>query len=133
MNAMIKRISRILFFGFLTWGIPFASAFFFYTKDKTLLIPLPLFKTLMVLIGALIGALCITWYFLSVKKRFLAHGILIGFVWLSINLLLDTFVLVPMAGYTWGGYIIDIGLRYLSIPITTITVGYILERKVKAV
>jgi len=128
MNAMIKKISRMMFFGFLIWFITFVISFFFYSKDKTLLIPLPLFKSLMIVIGSGTGAFFITHYFLSVKKRFFTNGIIIGVTWLLINLLLDMLILIPMGGYTFTNYIFDIGLRYLTIPITTITIGYIVEK-----
>ena len=55
MKKMNKNIRNILY-GFLTWLIPFVSAFFFYSKEGSLIIDIFLFKTIMIVVGAIIGA-----------------------------------------------------------------------------
>lgn len=125
----MKKFLRILLFGIITWLIPFVSAFFFYTKDGQLNIDIYLFKTIMILVGSLSGALFIILYLIKVSNNLLKESILIGLAWLIINYLLDFIILLPMSGMALGEYFTQIGLRYLVLPIMSITVGYVADKK----
>ncbi|MCG2713132.1 MAG: hypothetical protein L6416_12530, partial [Candidatus Omnitrophica bacterium] len=55
------------------------------------------------------------------------EGLIIGLIWLAINLILDFIILIPMAKMNIGTYFAQVGLRYLTIPIFSITVGYLMD------
>ena len=122
---MLKKIG----YGCIVWVIPFISA-----------IPLmglmesdPIFfKTLMIVIGGIIGAVCVVLYFNKVEKDYLKEGIWLGIVWLVVNWLLDFALLLPLSKMPYLQYFKEIGLRYLFMPAMTVPVGYILSKKLKA-
>ena len=63
-------------------------------------------------------------YFTRVEESFIKEGATLGFVWLGINVLID----LPMffggpIETTPTGYLADIGLTYLIIPVITTSVG----------
>lgn len=113
---------RVWVFGLLTWAIPFVAAFAFFDQTGTLAIAEPLFKSLMVVIGGAVGATLLVFVFRHTPPS-LGSGIVIGLLWLAINLALDLAVLVPMSGTSITDYAADIGLRYLMIPIMAIAMG----------
>ncbi|MCG2689886.1 hypothetical protein L6252_01220 [Candidatus Parcubacteria bacterium] len=124
----MKKIVKIALFGCLTWLIPFIVSFFFYSKDHTLLINEQLFKSIMIIVGLATGAWLLTSYFKKITSNYIQNGIIIGLAWLAINLVLDFIILIPMSGLSVGTYIAQIGLRYLTIPIVSISMGYILAK-----
>lgn len=125
MNKYLKNI----FFGFLTWLIPFVLSFVFYSKEGVLSIDIFLFKSIMIVISGLIGVSLLILYFKDIKKDYLIEGIAVGFSWLIINLILDLLILIPMSGMTYLDYFSQIGLRYLIIPTISIGMGLLLKIK----
>ena len=114
--------------GLATWAIPFASSFAFVDRSGQLQIPQPLFKSLMVVIGGGVGAVLLVQAFKSIRPS-AATGLALGALWLAINLALDLAVLVPMSGMTVAGYLQDIGLRYLLLPIVAVAMGSVADRR----
>ncbi len=126
----MKRVGKIIAYGFLTWLIPFIVSFFFVNQDGSFRIDETFFKTIMIIVGALVGVKLMVCYFNKVSGNYLKEGIIIGLAWLAINLILDlALVFGGMFPMGVGEYFLDIGLRYLVIPIFSIGMGYILERK----
>ena len=125
---MNKNIRNILY-GFLAWLIPFVSAFFFYSKEGSLVIDIFLFKTIMIVVGTIIGAFLLVSYFKKINNSYLREGIIVGLAWFSINILLDLLVLVPMSEMALPDYFAQIGLRYLVMPVMSIMVGAVLSNK----
>ena len=125
-----KNIIRITLLGIMTWIVPFIAAFFFFDETGQIAVDMYLFKTIMILVGGIIGALTIIIYFKKVQSGFLTQGIIIGVVWFAINFILDVLVLLPISKMGFGDYVIQIGLRYLMIPIMSIMVGILLEKKI---
>ncbi len=125
---MNKTIRNILY-GFLAWLIPFVTAFFFYSKEGGLVIDIFLFKTIMIVVGAIVGAFLLVSYFKRVNANYLYEGIIVGLTWLGINILLDLLVLVPMSEMALPDYFAQIGLRYLVMPVMSIMVGSALTNK----
>jgi len=123
-----KSILKLFGFGFLTWVIPFLGSFPFYSPDKGLLIDIFLFKTIMIVLGALVGVIFLVLYFKDIQKNYIKAGIIVGLVWLLINWVLDFIFLLPMAGIPVGQYFAEIGLRYLAIPIYSIGLAYIAKK-----
>jgi uncharacterized membrane protein YpjA len=124
----MKRILKIVGFGFLTWLIPFVVSCFLYSREGEPLINIFLIKTIMIVLFSILGALLLVIYFHRVNTGYLKEGIIVGIVWLVINWVLDLVVLVPMAKMGIGTYFAQIGLRYLMIPTMSIAIGYSIEK-----
>lgn len=119
---MLKKIG----YGLIIWVVPYVSAIPMIELMKSDPI---FFKTLMILIGGLVGVLCTIQYFKNVEKDFLKEGIILGLVWITLNWLLDYVMLIPFAKLTISRYFMEIGLRYLAMLAPTVTVGYVLSKK----
>jgi uncharacterized membrane protein YpjA len=128
MKKMDKNIRNIMY-GFLAWLIPFVTAFFFYSKEGGLVIDIFLFKSIMIVVGAISGAFLLISYFKKIHTNYLYEGVIVGLTWLGINILLDLLVLVPMSEMTLPDYFAQIGLRYLVMPVMSIMVGTVLSNK----
>ena len=125
----MKRIGKIALFGFILWIIPFFFSFFFFDKSGVLLIEENFFKSIMVFIGNLTGSFLLYFYLKKYAGNFLKEAIIIGFSWFLINVLLDVFILIPMADMTFLSYLKDIGIRYLVLPTFSIFLGALLNLK----
>ena len=125
---MIKKIGKLILFGFFIWLIPFIISILFFNKDGELLVDVFLFKSIMIVVGTFTGACVLIWYFKKVEINFLKTSIVVGLVWFLISIVLDLIVLLPMSGMGVGSYFSELGIRYLSLPILTTTVGYLLEK-----
>lgn len=126
-----KLISKIVLLGFLSWLIPFAVSFLFYKPGGELIVAYSTFKCVIMLVGTLSGCYLLYRFFKFVNTDFIKYGILAGFVWFGINLVLDTLILIPIIKSTFVNYFMSIGLGYLAIPIISIAMGYLLDRQVK--
>ncbi len=126
----MNKYLKIVLFGFLIWLIPFIAGFPFVDQTGNFLIPETFFKSIMIVVGGLVGVTLAVTYFKEIGTDHVKEGITIGVVWLVINLGLDL-VLVSMGFFpmTVTQYFADIGLRYLSMPIYTIGMGYALKQK----
>jgi len=65
---------RLVFFGILTWLIPFVISLFLYGPDGTLTIGIFAFKSLMIISGAASGALLIFLYLRSLPAMTILAG-----------------------------------------------------------
>ena len=122
---MVDRYSTKL--GFTSWLVPFVGSFLFYDRTGQLLIPQPLFKSLMVVIFGGIGTALLVVAFRQIVPS-IQSGFLLGCYWLAINLILDLVVLVPLVGMPVVTYFYDIGLRYLLLPIVSLAIGMVAQR-----
>ncbi|ABR55567.1 conserved hypothetical protein [Methanococcus vannielii SB] len=127
--VVIKKYLKNIFFGLITWLFPFILSFAFYSKEGILLIDIFLFKSIMIVFSGIIGVSLLILYFKDIKKDYFIEGIIIGFSWLFINILLDILILMPLSGMTYFDYASQIGLRYLIIPIMSISMGLLLRLK----
>lgn len=125
---MLKKVLKIMLFGFISWLIPFVSSFFFFSKEG-LLIDKFLFKSIMILVGSASGAGLLIYYFKSVTKNFLREGIVIGLSWYFINILLDFMILLPMSGMSIRDYVMQIALVYSTIIAMSTAIGASLHTK----
>ena len=125
------HIALLLLFGFLSWLIPFLVSIPFYSLQGVLLVDVFLFKSIMIVVGALVGTILMVVLFLRTREGYLREGILIGFSWLVINWVMDGLVLLPMSGMDVATYFSQIGTRYLVIPIIAIGMGFVLERSME--
>jgi len=126
---MLKKYLKNFLYGFLSWLIPFVISIFFYGKEGGLSIDIFLFKTIMIVIGSITSAFLLISYFKKINTAYLKEGIIVGAIWFSMNILLDLLILIPMSEMAISDYFTQIGLRYLVIPVTCITIGIVLTNK----
>ena len=126
----MNKYLKIVLFGFILWLVPFIVGFLFVDAKGNFLIPETFFKSIMIVVGSLVGVILAVRYFKDINSDFVIEGILLGSVWLVINLAIDIFLVTlgffPM---TIIRYFTDIGLRYLSIPIFTTGLGFALKQR----
>ncbi len=81
----------------MTFGISllFAGADGFVHGDYAV------FRTVMFTAGTLMVALLLASHFRHIKRNFLKEGILVGVVWLELNVALDFLTVVPRSGWVW--------------------------------
>lgn len=113
----------LLFFGLLSWLVPFAVSVPLYSPAGEPLYDIFLVKSILIVVGGTTGALLLVVYFRRITENHLAEGVVAGTVWLIINWALDLVVLVPMSGMGIADYFAQIGLRYLLIPVIAVAIG----------
>ncbi|MFC1769402.1 hypothetical protein ACFLZX_06600 [Nanoarchaeota archaeon] len=120
----MKKILSLGLFGILSWLIPFFVSILFYSREGGLLVDIFLFKSIMIVVGSLVGATLLVLYFKKIKKDHVTEGIVVGIFWFVINIVLDVLILLPISGMSFGVYFQQIGLRYLVLPIIAIAMGF---------
>lgn len=126
-----KVIIKNTLLGFLSWLIPFVISFLFYKPGGELIVPYATFKTTIMVVGVLSGCYLLFRYFKFIDSDFVRNGVIVGLTWFAINIVLDTIILIPIMKTSFAEYFMSIGLGYFSIPITSITMGYLLHSKIK--
>jgi hypothetical protein len=126
-----KLIIKNILFGFLSWLIPFAVSILFYGPSGELVVPYSTFKSIIMVVGTITGCYLLFRYFKLVDIDFTRNGVIIGLSWFAINIVLDTVILIPIMKTTFVDYFMSIGLSYISIPVISITMGFLLERRMK--
>lgn len=114
MNVVFTLRNALL--GLASWAIPFVAAFAFYSRNGELAIDLIFFKSIMIVVGALVGMWLLTLAYRRVTPNFL-HGVMLGLFWVVINWAFDLAVLVGAMGMNPKEWLLTIGIRYLIIPI----------------
>jgi uncharacterized membrane protein YpjA len=119
----------IIWYGFLSWLIPFVASFLFFNQSGQVTIDEALFKSIMVVVGMLTAVILLLRYFKNVKlgKDLLKEGLIVGIAWYVINGVLDYVTLVTVFKMPLLAWIYGIGVRYLAIPI--VSVGMALSKK----
>jgi hypothetical protein len=113
--------------GLVSWLVPFVVSFLFVDRAGQFLIPQPLFKSIMVVVFGGFGTALLVVAFRRIEPT-TQSGLGLGCYWLALNLFLDFVVLVPLIRTPVLGYMYDIGLRYLLIPIISTAIGAVAER-----
>jgi len=119
---MTKKIG----YGLILWVIPYVTAIPLLGLMRSDLV---FFKTIMIVEGALVGAVLTVLYFLNVEGDFLREGSTLALVWIVVNWLLDVVALLPFTDLTVTRYFLEIGLRYLAIVAPTVAVGCVLQQR----
>lgn len=124
-----KLIAKNLFFGFLSWLIPFVVSFLFVKPGGEYVVPYATFKSIIMVVGTMSGCYLFIRYFKLVDSDFIRNGVVIGVSWFFINIILDSLILIPMMKTTFADYLMSIGIGYFVIPTISIAMGYLLERR----
>lgn len=117
---------RAILYGFISWAVPLAVSFGFVDPSGQFRTDIRFFKSAMFVTATITAALLLVSYFRRVKTEPLREGLILGLLWLVMNLVLDVAVLVPMTGMSLRDYAVQIGFGYLAIPMMTLMVGKVL-------
>ena len=123
----MNKYLKIGLLGLLTWLIPFVVSCFFYSRTGEPLFDIFLLKTIMIVLFSAFGAYLLITYFKGIGEGFVSEGIIVGTVWLLMNWLLDIVILLPLSKMGMAAWFTQIGLRYLIIPIMSISFGFVLQ------
>jgi hypothetical protein len=88
-------------------------------------------KSILMVVSSLFGVYLLTVYFKQLKNNFLKEGLIVGVLWSRLNWLLDIVILPPMAKKFFAAWFTQTGLRYLVIPVFSISIGNIAQRQHK--
>ena len=125
----MNKYLKICLFGFLIWLIPFIVSFLIFGLHED---HRSLFESIMAVAVTLSVVIFSIIYFKTVGKGYIKEGVIIGMIWLIINLIIDLIIMVllesPMQ-MSIDDYMMDIGLTYMVIPVITIGFGMILEKR----
>ncbi len=127
----MKKILKIVGYGFLTRLIPFAISFVVFPLRAS---QRPFFETIMAVVVAATAVLFSALYLRRVQVGWLKEGALIGGVWFAVNIVIDLLLFLPPSPMqmVFADYMMDIGLTYLIYPIVAMGCGYLLEQKASA-
>jgi hypothetical protein len=123
----MKSIKLSILYGLAVWAIPFVVAIMIFPLRET---ERPLFESIMPVFVTLGAVLFADLYFKKVEGDFVKEGILLGLIWLAINL--AEYPLMFMYGpmkMAFADYVKDIGITYLIIPVITIGCGLLLQNR----
>jgi hypothetical protein len=110
---------RILGLGLIAWLALFVVAFLAFPFRES---ARPLFESIMAVAVTATAVLLGLAHLRRLRSGFVREGLLIGLVWFAVCLLIDAPLMLfggPMK-MTFGAYMADIGLTYVSIPVVTV-------------
>jgi hypothetical protein len=124
----MNRYLKIIWFGFLTWLIPFAVSFVVFPFKAS---NRGLFEMVMAVTVTAVAIIFAMLYLNAVQRGFAREGTLIGIAWFIINIIIDLCLFLPSSPMQMSlpDYMTDIGFTYLIYPIVSIGFGYLLDRK----
>lgn len=126
----MNKYLKMFLYGLIVWMVPLVVSFAFVDRQGNFTIDETFFKSIMVVTGALVGVVLAVRYFRDVETAYVNEGIILGVIWLVVNLALDlSMVSGGFFQMTVGQYFRDIGMRYLAMPIYTIGIGYALMQE----
>lgn len=125
----MSHVIRVVAYGVLIWMLNFSASMIFAGSDGFVHGDYTQFRAVMFMTNTLSAACLLALHFRHVKRSFLREGILVGTVWLEINLSLDFLVVVPRSGLGVTGYLTQIGIDYIGIPVLAILVGFVMTSR----
>ena len=105
--------------GLLAWLIPFVISFLVFPFRES---SRPLFESVMAVAVTATAVLLGLAYLRRIKSPSIREGLWLGLIWVVICVLVDAPLMLfggPMK-MSFGAYMADIGLTYVSIPIVTL-------------
>ena len=114
----MKSWRRVLGLGLVTWLAPFVVAFLAFPFRES---ARPLFESVMAVTVTTAAVVLGLTYLRRVDGGSVREGILLGVIWFLMCVLIDAPLMLfggPMK-MTFGEYMADIGLTYVSIPVVT--------------
>ncbi len=127
---MDKNLRNVLF-GFIVWLVPFVVSFAFFSPKGEPLYDQYVIKNILLVIGAGLESFLLIKYFKGVNKDFAKEGVIVGITWLLISVALDIISLVYLFNMPFTKWAGQIGIGYLVIPIMGVSMGIVLDCKLK--
>ena len=123
----MKSIRKAIFFGFFVWLIPFVVSILIFPLHEN---ERALFESIMPVAGGVTLVIFAYLYFKKVEVNFLKEGLLLGAIFFAISIGLDLLMFMqgPMK-MAFIEYVKDIGVTYLLMPVITVGMGLLLEKK----
>lgn len=129
----MNKYLKISLFGFLIWLVPFVVGFLFYSPEGEIRIDPLAFKAIMTVVSTITQAVLLVSYFRKIDKNYLPESIMVGLIWIAVNILLDILILIPMSKMAIGTYFTQIGMQYLTIPTISIALGLVTKTAIEKV
>jgi hypothetical protein len=126
----VNRNLRILLSGFTVWLIPFLISIPLYPQGQPVT-DLQTVKSILIVIGGLVGAVLALWYLKDIRADFVREGAILGIAWFMVSCILDILVLVYLLDMDLAAWAGQIGIRYLLIPVMTTAMGAAMELRGK--
>ena len=125
----MNKNKKILFYGLLTWIVPFVVALLFIDQNGVYRIDILFFKSIMVVTGALTGIYLLVKYFRDIKTDYIREAANVGVAWFGINIILDLIMVkTGIFNMTYINYLTQIGFTYTTIIIYSLGLGYTLKQ-----
>jgi uncharacterized membrane protein YbhN (UPF0104 family) len=116
---------RIIGYGIALWAVPFAlSLGLFGVRESNR----ALFESVIVVVGVTVAVLAAIAYFRDVKSVNVRSGLLVGFVWAAISVLIDLPIFLAVFQMSLAEYAADIALTYLAFPAVTAGISFARSR-----
>jgi hypothetical protein len=114
-------LGKAILFGFLVWVITFVVAFAISPIRESWR---ALFESIMPVVLATATVFLALRYLKRVRADYVREGVLLGLLWLAINIVIDLPLMLsgPMK-MSLGEYLGDIALTYVLIPVITLGLG----------
>lgn len=114
-------IAKAVLFGFLLWLIAFVVAFAIFPIRESWR---ALFESIMPVVVTVAAMGLGLRYFRGVSGKFVREGVMLGVLWLAINVIIDLpLMLTGPISMTLVEYSADIALTYVIIPTVTVGIG----------
>ena len=124
----MNKYLKMVIFGFLVWLVPFIISFFIYPLKTA---GSPLFESIMPLAISVIVVTLAYAYLKNIETDLIREGVIIGAVWFIISIAIDLVLFLspsPMQ-MSFVNYMEDIGITYLMIPIITIGLSFMANKR----
>ncbi|MBD3299792.1 MAG: hypothetical protein GF347_00390 [Candidatus Moranbacteria bacterium] len=123
----MKNYKTILLFGLLVWVIIYVSSQIIFKLRSTDLL---LFESIFPVIISISVMIFAVLYFRKIYRNEVSEGVKIGIIWLLITLALDYLLYIRGSWeMNFELYFEDFAITYLIIPVVTIGIGYLLDKK----
>lgn len=107
---------KIVVYGVVLWLVPFAIAFALFAVRQS---NRALFESLITVIGVACAVAASLLFFRTAKSVAWSSGLVVGFAWAAISVLIDLPIFLGIFGMTLPEYAADIALTYLAFPLIT--------------
>lgn len=115
---------RVLGYGVALWALPFAVSFVLFGIHES---NRALFESLITVVGVALAVAAALYYFRDSKTADLRDGLMLGFAWAAISIVIDLPIFLAIFHMTLPDYAADIALTYLAFP--AITTGIALAQR----
>lgn len=114
---------RVVGYGVALWLLPFAVSFVMFGLREG---NRALFESLITVVGVALAVTAALYYFRDSKAPGLREGLVLGFAWAAISIVIDLPIFLAVFHMALPDYAADIALTYLAFP--AITTGIALAR-----